>query len=217
MGNLFWLTQAQVERLRPYFLKARGKPRVDDRRAAFLRGLRAEEFVEGLGWLIWAGMQQACTCLRPHDEVVGRQRGAAPAGLGVDLAGPGDGDGLPQGAGGLAGFGPSRTRPSKSASVSRSSSGWLCGRSGQGVPWARAPWRGGVVASLLKLAGLDRPVPDHSTLCRRQRTVTIQIPFRRADGPLSLLADSTGVKMRGDGEWPGPPTRPSRGGSASPR
>ena len=59
----------------------------------------------------------------------------------------------------------------------------------------------GMVASLLKLAGLDWPVPDYSTLCRRQKTVTIQIPFRRAGGPLHLLVDSTGVKVRGDGEW----------------
>ncbi len=44
-------------------------------------------------------------------------------------------------------------------------------------------------------------MPDFSTLCRRQKTVTIQIPFRRAGGPLNLLVDSTGVKMRGDGEW----------------
>ena len=60
----------------------------------------------------------------------------------------------------------------------------------------------GMVASLLKLAGLeDWPVPDFSTLCRRQRTVTIQIPYRRSGGPLNLLVDSTGVKVRGDGEW----------------
>ena len=60
----------------------------------------------------------------------------------------------------------------------------------------------GMVASLLKLAGLeDWPVPDFSTLCRRQKTVTIQIPFRRSGAPLNLLVDSTGVKMLGDGEW----------------
>lgn len=60
----------------------------------------------------------------------------------------------------------------------------------------------GMVASLLKLAGLeDWPVPDFSTLCRRQKTVAIQIPFRRAGGNLNLLVDSTGVKVRGDGEW----------------
>jgi hypothetical protein len=59
-----------------------------------------------------------------------------------------------------------------------------------------------MVASLLKMAGLeDWPVPDFSTLCRRQKTVGIRIPFRRAGGELNLLVDSTGVKMRGDGEW----------------
>ncbi len=59
----------------------------------------------------------------------------------------------------------------------------------------------GMVASLLRMAGLHWPVPDYSTLCRRQKTVCIQIPFRRAGSDLNLLVDSTGVKMRGDGEW----------------
>ena len=32
MSNLFWLTDAQIDRLRPFFPKSHGKPRVDDRR-----------------------------------------------------------------------------------------------------------------------------------------------------------------------------------------
>lgn len=32
MSNLFWLTEAQIERLQPFFPKSHGKPRVDDRR-----------------------------------------------------------------------------------------------------------------------------------------------------------------------------------------
>lgn len=32
MSNLFWLTDAQMARLKPYFPKPHGKPRVDDRR-----------------------------------------------------------------------------------------------------------------------------------------------------------------------------------------
>jgi transposase len=32
MSNLFWLTDDQMERLRPFFPKSHGKPRVDDRR-----------------------------------------------------------------------------------------------------------------------------------------------------------------------------------------
>jgi transposase len=32
MSNLFWLTDAQMARIEPYFPKSHGKPRVDDRR-----------------------------------------------------------------------------------------------------------------------------------------------------------------------------------------
>jgi transposase len=32
MSNLFWLTDAQMARLAPFFPKSHGKPRVDDRR-----------------------------------------------------------------------------------------------------------------------------------------------------------------------------------------
>ncbi len=59
----------------------------------------------------------------------------------------------------------------------------------------------GFVASLLKLAGLDWPVPDHSTLCRSQKTLAVQLPYRGSGGPLHLLVDSTGIKVRGKGEW----------------
>ncbi len=59
----------------------------------------------------------------------------------------------------------------------------------------------GMVASLLKMADLDWVVPDYTTLCRRQEAVTVQIPYGRADGPLSLLVDSTGIKFLGDSDW----------------
>lgn len=32
MSDLFWLSEAQVARMQPYFPKSHGKPRVDDRR-----------------------------------------------------------------------------------------------------------------------------------------------------------------------------------------
>lgn len=32
MSNLFWLSEAQMARLQPFFPKSHGKPRVDDRR-----------------------------------------------------------------------------------------------------------------------------------------------------------------------------------------
>ena len=34
MSDLFWLTEARMERLRPFFPKSRGVPRVDDRRVS---------------------------------------------------------------------------------------------------------------------------------------------------------------------------------------
>jgi transposase len=59
----------------------------------------------------------------------------------------------------------------------------------------------GLVGSLLELMGLDLPVPDHSTLSRRSRTLTIAPQARTSGGSVHLLVDSTGVKLSGPGEW----------------
>ncbi len=59
----------------------------------------------------------------------------------------------------------------------------------------------GMVESLLKLAGLSWPVPDYSTVCRRQKTLKVRIAYRPAAQGLHLLVDSTGLKMMGEGEW----------------
>ena len=59
----------------------------------------------------------------------------------------------------------------------------------------------GMATSLLKLADLELAVFDYTTLCRRQKTLAVQILYRRADGPLNLQVDSTGIKFLGDGEW----------------
>ena len=57
----------------------------------------------------------------------------------------------------------------------------------------------GLVGSLLELMGLDLPVPDHSTLSRRSKTLAVAP--QAASGPVHLLVDSTGVKLSGPGEW----------------
>lgn len=57
------------------------------------------------------------------------------------------------------------------------------------------------VERLLKLANLDCAVPDYKTLCWREKTHAVQIPYRRADGPLNLLFDGTGIRFLGIGEW----------------
>lgn len=59
----------------------------------------------------------------------------------------------------------------------------------------------GFVESLLELVGLDWAVPDFSTLCRRQKTLSVAIPFPGSPGPLHFLVDSTGIKAEGEGEW----------------
>jgi hypothetical protein len=59
----------------------------------------------------------------------------------------------------------------------------------------------GFVESLLRLVGLDWAAPDFSTLCRRQKTLNVSLPYRGGSGPLNLLIDSTGIKSEGEGEW----------------
>ncbi len=68
----------------------------------------------------------------------------------------------------------------------------------------------GLVESLVQMAGLDWPVPDYSTLCRRQARIAVQVPYRTSGQPLNLLIDSTGIKFRGDGEWQARKHGPSR-------
>lgn len=68
----------------------------------------------------------------------------------------------------------------------------------------------GLVESLIQMAGLDWPVPDYSTLCRRQARIAVQVPYRASGQPLNLLIDSTGIKFRGDGEWQARKHGPSR-------
>jgi hypothetical protein len=58
----------------------------------------------------------------------------------------------------------------------------------------------GLIGSLLQLLGLELPVPDHSTLSRRAKTLTVA-SCPRVSGPLHRLVDSTGLKLSGPGEW----------------
>src|SRR3954449_730221 len=58
----------------------------------------------------------------------------------------------------------------------------------------------GFARSILGLMGLDLDVPDYTTLCRRSKTLQITLP-KKADGPLHLVIDSTGLKVYGEGEW----------------
>src|SRR3954465_4949901 len=66
----------------------------------------------------------------------------------------------------------------------------------------------GLIGSVIRLLGLDLPVPDHTTLSRR--AATLEVPRPRSSSspdaassaePLHLLVDSTGLKLCGPGEW----------------
>ena len=58
------------------------------------------------------------------------------------------------------------------------------------------------VESLLRLAGLDCKVPDFSTLCRRQKTLNVAIPYRGGSEPLYLLIDGEAFSANGPGTMP---------------
>ena len=53
----------------------------------------------------------------------------------------------------------------------------------------------GLLASLIEMAGQDWPVPDYSTLCRRQARIQVKILYRRSSQPLNLLIDSTSSRI----------------------
>ena len=60
----------------------------------------------------------------------------------------------------------------------------------------------GFVRSILTLMGVALPCPDHTTLSRRNATVEIRQQIDRApQGPISLIVDSSGLKVCGQGEW----------------
>jgi hypothetical protein len=60
----------------------------------------------------------------------------------------------------------------------------------------------GFLHALLTLMDVTRPCPDHTTLSRRHATVAIRQQVARApQGPISLIVDSSGLQVCGQGEW----------------
>jgi hypothetical protein len=58
----------------------------------------------------------------------------------------------------------------------------------------------GLIGSIIALLGLDLDTPDHSTLSRRAEIPAL--PRLQPDtAPVHLLADSTGLRLCGPGEW----------------
>jgi Transposase DDE domain len=61
----------------------------------------------------------------------------------------------------------------------------------------------GLIGSVLRLLGLDLPVPNFSTLSRRAQSLELPAQPRPPGGPIHLLIDSSGLKLSGPGEWLG--------------
>jgi Transposase DDE domain len=59
----------------------------------------------------------------------------------------------------------------------------------------------GLIGSIMKILEIDLPVPDHTTLSRRACGLPVCKPARIGTGELHLIVDSTGLKLRGAGEW----------------
>ena len=58
----------------------------------------------------------------------------------------------------------------------------------------------GFLGSLFHCLNIDLPVPDHSTLSKRAKTLKVPLP-KKARGALHIVMDSTGMKIYGEGEW----------------
>lgn len=59
----------------------------------------------------------------------------------------------------------------------------------------------GLMESIVKLLGVELPVPDYTTLCRRMSGLEIILPRKSKNEPIHIVVDSTGLKVYGEGEW----------------
>ena len=59
----------------------------------------------------------------------------------------------------------------------------------------------GLTGSIMRMLEIDPPVPDHTTLGRRACGLPVQKRWRNKTSDLHLIVDSTGLKLRGAGEW----------------
>ena len=60
----------------------------------------------------------------------------------------------------------------------------------------------GFLRSLFSLIKVDLSVPDHTTLSRRNSSLTTQLKrFGKPNGRVDLVIDSTGLVIHGEGRW----------------
>jgi hypothetical protein len=61
----------------------------------------------------------------------------------------------------------------------------------------------GFLSSVMRLMKLDLPVPNYSTLCRRQGTLKVPLSLLSGSRPRHIVIDATGLRVYGAGEWHG--------------
>ena len=60
----------------------------------------------------------------------------------------------------------------------------------------------GFIASLFQLMKVTLPIPDHTTLSRRGKTLNLKLSrHQSAKKSLHLIVDSTGLSIHGEGPW----------------
>ena len=59
----------------------------------------------------------------------------------------------------------------------------------------------GMASSIFCMMGLSLPVPCYTQICRRAQRLTVDLKKLTRKGPLTVVFDSTGLKVYGEGEW----------------
>lgn len=59
----------------------------------------------------------------------------------------------------------------------------------------------GFAISLVTLMGLDLQIPSYTQICRRSQDLVIDLEVPKSGVPIFIVADSTGLKVYGEGEW----------------
>ncbi len=59
----------------------------------------------------------------------------------------------------------------------------------------------GFVSSVMSLMRLDLPVPNYSTISRRQGTLRVPLSLSSGSRPRHIVIDATGLRVYGAGEW----------------
>lgn len=89
-----------------------------------------------------------------------------------------------------------RGRPSRYSDIAIEAGVML--RLAFGRPWRQTE---GLLGSLMRLLGLELPVPDHTTFSRRSANLEVASALAATGGPVTVVIDSTGLTVFGKGEW----------------